>query len=82
MTETEYRQLPGAEHLPLYDEDYGRCEQLDRPNSSQYDTVTEAIEFDEAQQCIADDSLEFRGGIRYRTDDDEHFVYACFWKLR
>lgn len=75
MTEAEYRQLPGVDRLPLYDEDDDRCEQLGRPNSSQTDV-------DEAERCIADNSLEFRGGIRYRSDDGIRFVFAYFWKLR
>jgi hypothetical protein len=82
MTEAEYRLLPGVDGLPLYDEDDGRCEQLTRPNSSQYDTVTEARDVDEAESYIADDSLEFRGGIRYGDADGTRFVFAYFWRLR
>ena len=78
MTEAEYRSLLGANGLPLFDHDDGRCEELERPNSPAYDTVREATEWKDAFDCVGDPTLEFRGGIRYEADS----VHAYFWKRR
>ena len=82
MTEAEYKSLPGSEALPLYDADDGRCEQIDRINDPSFDTLTEAIDLDDALDCIDDRRLDFRGGIRYTADGDERFVHAYFWQRR
>ena len=82
MTEAEYRTLPGADRLPVYDHDDSRCEELARPNSPAYDTVQEATERNEALNCVRDPNLEFRGGIRYKADGGVAIVYAYFWRLR
>lgn len=82
MTEAEYKTLPGANLLPLYDEDDERCTHIEQPNSSRYDTVREATDLDDALACIRDPELEFRGGIRYTSEDGSRFVYAYFWKRR
>ena len=82
MTEAEYRTLDGSDRLPLYDVDDSRCEQIDQPRDPAYDTVREATSLADAQDCVANPSLEFRGGIRYSADSGDMFVYAYFWKKR
>lgn len=76
MTEIEYWTIPGADQLPLYEEDDGRCDQIDSPAC---DTVREAIDLSDALACVRDPRLELRGGIRYKGNDGATAVFAYFW---
>lgn len=81
MTENEYRTLPRAQVLPLYhDIDDSGCDSILRYHEAGFDgTVHEAVELEDAFQCLANPSLVFKGGIRYTTDEGEPFVHAYFW---
>jgi hypothetical protein len=82
MSEAEYKTLPGADHLPLYDADDERCEQIERPNGPAYYGVREATELGDALDCTGSPHLDFRGGIKYRRVDGIEFVCAYFWLRR
>jgi hypothetical protein len=82
MSEAEYKTLPGADHLPLFDVDDVRCELIERPNNPAYVGVREATELGDALECTGNPRLEFRGGIKYRRVDGVEFVCAYFWLRR
>ena len=88
MTESEYKQLPQFQNLPLYDEGDPLSSSLEEPGKQEPDgtiwlTVHEAIDLKTAKEHLQNPKLVPKGGIRFwessRTDFD---VFAYFWEKK
>ena len=88
MKKSEYAQLEGFEHLPLYDNDDPFCSSIDdlpREGKEAKDwlSVHEATEFDKAKEYLRNPMLIPQGGICYWDDErKDSSIFAYFWEKR
>jgi hypothetical protein len=86
MTESEYKQLPQFQNLPIYDEDDPQSDSLDLPETEDpggaiWRTVCEAADLKTARDNLQNSKLVPKGGIRFwETSRNEFDVFAYFWE--
>jgi hypothetical protein len=85
MTESEYKQLPRFQNLPLYNENDPLSDTFDEPEKdpggATWLRVFEATDLKTAQDFLENSNLVPKGGIKYWESSRMEFeVFAYFWE--
>jgi hypothetical protein len=88
MTESEYKQLPEFQNLPLYYEGDPLCSTIDLPGKQDPDgtiwlTVHQATDLKTAQEHLENSKFVPKGGIRFAQSNGIDFsIFAYFWEKK
>jgi hypothetical protein len=86
MTESEYKQLPQFQNLPVYGENDPQSNGFDLPEKEDpggvmWLKVHEAADLNDAQDLLQNSKLTPKGGIRFwEPSRMEYEVFAYFWE--